>query len=153
MKSQLHYYHFWLVSNRGTDRATIQCYAEPLTKEKAEDALETWCKLFSAWDVSDCHYGWRKLTKAELPKNRRECLKRFLIADERLTKAKKIQRHYAHLLGVYPYNGATSRGSTVKEKQAQHPFKAETLKQMCDVCGCSWDNMIHRKVRQPKASV
>lgn len=100
-----HYYKFWLVSNRGTDEVTIRVYSEPQSKEDLKVDLEDWCSVFGAWTQSDIHYGWAKLSKRQLPRNRKDALARWAKVCKQYEDAKKRRQILARILSVPPFNG------------------------------------------------
>lgn len=103
MNNKHFYYKFWLKSSGQTDVVKIVSYPKkPLTIELKEN-LESWCQTHGAWTIAErVSYGFEPVVR--LPKNRKECLKRYEKVCQVVHKAKEHQRVLAGLLGLTPFD-------------------------------------------------
>lgn len=100
------YYKFWLTSSRGTDELTVRMYDRVPNKEELKDDCEQWASGFGAWTASEnvCDYGWKRLKN--LPKNRKEALKKHTEACEKYHYWENKRKFFFRLLCCPPFDGS-----------------------------------------------
>ncbi len=100
MKTNRHYYQFWICSSRGTDECAVVEFKSKPTKDEIEASLERWCSRHCCWDSSGnfISYGFRPVK----PLLRREILKKYEAVCKRERAINERRKVLAGMLNPVP---------------------------------------------------
>lgn len=109
-QQQPRFYKFWLKSSGQTDAMVVRRYDSQPNGADLESDLESWAKSYGAWKIADhLSYGWEEIRGTKLPRNRKDCLKRYQKACDAFRKIEDEYRLLAGLLACAPFNSDSTK--------------------------------------------
>jgi hypothetical protein len=99
-----YYYRFWIQTSGQSEASIVRYYPTRSTKDVLAEDTEQWAKRLPFYGVSESWtIGATKLTKSQLPKNRRELCKQWAKVCLQYRKIAERKKLTQQLFNVPPY--------------------------------------------------